>query len=1013
MKSMPAHCPPSTIARCIRTALLGGAFLGPALASAAASAQEAPAGSQATTLDTVTVTGSRIQRTSTDTETAEPVGVISGEVFAERGYLTAAEALNDLPQVMGSLTNQGDQQGANTGRQFINLFNLGTQRTLTLVNGRRFVGSNPAGGGQGGNQVDMNNIPVGLIDRIETVQASGAAVYGSDAIAGVVNIILKQDFEGLEFDGQTGLSDKGDYENHAARVTFGRNFLDGRANLAVNAEWSKSGTLLTNDRRATRRGFVFAANPANTSNDDGIPASIGMWDHRMSEHTPNGVVYLAPAPLRQFLANVGGSPVQFDSSGNLVPYDIGNYFAPAYSFGGDGLKISDYTAVMSPVERSNLTLLGRYDINDNVRFSTELLASRLKAREPINQGVFNSVLAPGTVSGPTQISIDNPFLSDQARGLLQSAGISSFFLSRFHTDILPDAATYSDGDTYRAVFALDGNFYAGDRYYYWNASVNGGRTTGSFHDWGIVQQRWQYATDPVRDGAGNIVCRVSLDNPGSADPAISGCVPVNLFGYGAPSQAARDYLVADFATDFELEQRTYQANFGGEPFELAAGPVNFVVGWEYRKEESDYRPNEASRLGLGRGTPVTPVRGAYSTNEFYGEVLVPVLGGDFTFGPIDRLELNASYRSVDNSLAGKNEAMSLGMRMTVFEDLTLRGSRSKTFRAPNLYELFLPRSTVNQSGIDPCDSRHIDAGNVPAIRRANCEAMFQSLGLPADYQLNSLITNVSTNVITGGNPDLKNELADSWTAGFVYQPRFASGVTLVVDWVNIKIRDAITNFNVAAVMQSCYDQVGGSAYCDAFQRDAQAQVIPGSPQVGYSNAGYLHFAATNYSVDWELPMAQLFGGAADPGRLNLALNVLQMRKLNVSTSGLGFDEFKAVGTGLLGSSVVGPTPEWQARFNARYARGPWTLNWNTQYIDSLVFSHTDTIENRDILGKASYTQHDASLQYRFNDHLALRLVVNNVFDTQPSDPVAQGAGTYAELGDLIGRYYYFGVNYRF
>src|SRR5690625_2578654 len=181
-----------------------GVLIASTLSFAVPALAQEPPGAEAQTLDTVTVTGSRIQRTSTNVDTAQPISVVDGEVFTERGFINAAEAVNYLPQVLGSQTDAGDQSGSDTGKQYINLFNLGSDRTLTLVNGRRFVSSNA----DGGNQVDLNSIPASLIDRIEVVQATGSAAYGSDAVAGVVNVILKRRFEGVELDAQTGISER-------------------------------------------------------------------------------------------------------------------------------------------------------------------------------------------------------------------------------------------------------------------------------------------------------------------------------------------------------------------------------------------------------------------------------------------------------------------------------------------------------------------------------------------------------------------------------------------------------------------------------------------------------------------------------------------------------------------------------------------------------------------------------------------------------------------------------------
>lgn len=947
------------------------------------------------------VTGSRIRRV--ETSTAEPVGVVTAESVKERGYINAAEAINDMPQALGSAGARAGtvSRGASSGREFVNLFNIGTQRTLTLVNGRRFVSANPAGGGQAGsppvtgNQVDMNNVPMGLIERMEFVQASGAATYGSDAIAGVVNVILKKDYEGLDLYGQTGISTYGDYPRHVLRLTAGKNFLDDRANVAVNVEWGKTGSLLPTDRPATALGTLAMANPDNRNNTDGIPARIFVDNYRVPEANRNGVIYLKPNPALANMAYLNGSAISFSPGGAVVPHNIGQYYGIANSKGGDGFNFAEWSTLFAAVERLNVTALGNYRISDNVRLSTELLASTLRSHEPVVQPPYNMMISAAPNSS-TPISIDNPFLTPSARNALLSAGVvDTFYLSRIHEDII-DQSLESTGETYRALLGIDGDFSWNYRSFYWNVSVNRGENRGTLRNYDINQRAYNYAVDSVDDGAG-VVCRVTRDNPGSVDPLIRGCEPINLFGHGAPSQRARDYLSLEMVTKYKGIQTNAQANFGGEIIDLPGGMASFNIGWEYRKEESEYNPNDAVRLGLGRASAIPSVSGSYDTNEFYGEVLVPLLGADFTIPLITSAEVTGSYRTVDNSLAGKNDAWSVGARVSILDSLTLRGSKSNTFRAPSLYELFLPQSTQTQApGLDPCDKSNIGAGNVPQVRTANCEAAFVALGLPANFQLDSR-QNVFLNVTAGGNVNLRNEVADSWTAGFVFQPRFVPGLTLTADRVNIKVKDAITNFNLRATLQACYDNAVPSPYCNNFRRGADGLVADGSAIVGFSNAGHLRFEADSFAVDYMLPVDRVFGTGGDLGRLNLSLNAMHIRQHETSASGLGFDAVRSAGT------ISSPSWSWTA--GARYSRDAFQFGWTTKFVSSSKFNLTDTVEQRFPLGVNSYMQHDATIEVAATENFSIRGIVNNVFNAQPP------YGT-TSIGSLFGRYFYVAVNYK-
>lgn len=994
------------------TTILRGMVVAGVMAPAAALAQTAdeqsvePVSTEAEAQDDASsgelvVTGSRIRRV--ETSTAEPVGVVTAETVGERGYINAAEAINDMPQALGSSGARAGtvSRGASSGREFVNLFNIGTQRTLTLVNGRRFVSANPAGGGQAGsppvtgNQVDMNNVPMGLIERMEFVQASGAATYGSDAIAGVVNVILKKNYQGLDLYAQTGISTYGDYPRHVLRLTAGQNFLDDRANVAVNIEWGKTGSLLPTDRHATALGTLAVANPANKNNSDGIPARIFIDDYRVPEANRNGVIYLTPNPALANMARLNGSAISFSPGGAIVPHNIGEYYGIGNSRGGDGFNFAEWSTLFAAVERLNVTALGNYRISDNVRFSAELLASTLRSREPVVQPPYNMMISSAPNSS-TPISINNPYLTPAARNALTRAGVvNTFYLSRIHEDII-DQSLESRGETYRALIGIDGDFNWNDRSFYWNVSVNRGENYGTLRNFDINQRAYNYAVDSVDTGSG-IVCRVTRDNPGSADPLVRGCEPIDLFGYGAPSQRARDYLSLEMVTKYKGIQTNAQANFGGQIIDLPGGMASFNIGWEYRKEESEYNPNDAVRLGLGRASAIPNVSGSYNTNEFYGEVLVPLLGGNFTLPLITSAEMTGAYRTVDNSLAGKNKAWSIGGRVSILDSLTLRGSKSSTFRAPSLYELFLPKSTQTQApGLDPCDQANIGAGSVPQVRTANCQAAFVALGLPANFQLNSR-QNVFLNVTAGGNVNLRNELANSWTAGFVFQPKFVPGLTLTADRVNIKVEDAITNFNLRATLQACYDNSVPSPYCANFRRGPDGLVADGSAVVGFSNAGHLRFEADSFAVDYTVPVDRILGTGNDLGRLNFSLNAMHIRQHETSASGLGFDAVRSAGTI--------SSPEWSWTGGVRYSHDGFKFGWTTKFVSASKFSLTDTIEQRFPLGVKSYMQHDAMIEVAATDKFSIRGIVNNVFNTEPP------YGT-TSIGSLFGRYFYISVNYK-
>ena len=1007
------------------------AFCGVAFASSA-SAQTTP-----TEVGELVVTGSRIQRPNL--EAAQPLAVLSSERIEAKGYTNLAEALNDSPASGVPVNPIGDQAGFGTGRNYVNLLNLGTNRTLTLVNGRRFVSSNVAsifsGAGAGG-QVDLNSIPTGLLDRTERVFGTGGAVYGSDAIGGVVNIITRTRYEGFEVNGQFGMSEYGDAEEYRARVIGGLNFLDDRLNIMGSYEYNKTEALAFTDRSVTNRQIAFANNPLNTGPADLIAGSILIQNRRVPELTAGGLpARTGGAALSGILTiadpNSPGGRIaaQFDRAGNLVPYQTGTFYQTSIASGGDGLNLANLASLRSPLDRHVASGFATFEVTPKVRLKAEAFFSRVEAEEPFNQPIFNASVFGG-LSAALRMSTSNPFLSAQAKAAIlaqptalpadtNSPGDSIFFLNRASSDI-GNNKTNAEGDLYRGVLLAEGDLELFGRDFNWDVSVNRGQSKGSFSTPNIVQARFLLAIDAVRDSTGAIVCR-------DAAARAAGCAPLNLFGEGAPSKAALDYVGVQFRSDYQIDQTVYQANFGGSLADLPAGALGFNVGYEFRKEESDFQPNQPLRDGVGRSAAIAPLSGSFDTTEYYGELSVPVFGGDFSFIGLQGLEVEGAYRYIDNSLAGDDTSWSYGLRWKPINDLMIRGTQSRSFRAPAITEVFLPKSTSFTTATDPCDSRNINSGPNPTARKANCAAAFTALGLPATYALVSNIQSFTVEGATSGNPDLENEIAEQWTLGFVYQPSFIPKLALTFDFVNVKLTKAIVNFNLTSILSTCYDSNAyPSAVCNRFQRGnaasgAQAGQILGrnaaagidGPQSGFVNAGFSNFQGFTVGLDWNLELATIRGfdrfGGGDPGTLDFNLDLFSVRQQETSVNGFGTDLNRDVGE--IGNA------EWQWKLESAYTRGPFSAIWTFNYIGESKFNNDFTIETRTPLTVDAYMRHDLVFSYDFAEmigspmglkNMRARLAIENLTD-QPPPFGTTGLGVY----DVLGRYYKLGVTARF
>lgn len=964
-----------------------------------------PATEDATaTLETVVITGSRIRRDVASTPA--PVVTFGEAAFQERGLVSAGDALNEITSLRPQLNQAaGDGSNSGSGQQYPELFGLGTGRTLTLVNGRRFATTSS---GLGDAQVDANIIPTGLISRIEVVQAGGAAVYGSDAIAGVVNYILKDDFQGLELDLQYGDNELGNYENYTGRITAGQNFDNDRGNIAVNLEASSTPVLRFSDFPESNRSRITQGNPADGGPSDGVPSLREVIPAYFWPFNGNGVIFNAPAPPPNFLTRVGGAPAQFAPDGSIIAYNPGTILGVPFAEGGDGTRYSDLAGLRTGVERYTANLIGHYDISDNLRFNTEVLYAQTTG-ESVPQGYARTVLNQTSPSlGAIAFRRTNPYLTQPAIDALSAAnpGFAAgapLWLSRnFYTDLFPSNLQENETTTWRVLGGLEGDFDTAGRNFYWTASASFADVRGEESAWDADFARFNKAVNAVRNGAGDIVCAVNADtNPGNDDPA---CAPLNPFGAGNISEAATNYVSALNGFEFQNEQIDLLATIGTELFTLPAGAVDMVLAYEHRREEATFTPFLANQRGLvGTGAVEVPTSGKYNTNEYSAEILVPIFGGDLTLPGVQELDFSGTYRFVDNSIAGEESVWSVGSRWQVLDGLTFRATRSRNFRAPTLEQLFAPQSTIlANGGFDPCDADRINAGPNPAVRRANCEAEWA-----ANPQYGNLATfqnpaeNFSvTSVLTGGNAELANEVSETTTIGFVLDNFIVPGLTVAADRIEIDLTDGLSAFNTADFMATCYDSSPQpAAMCSAFTRlqTANGADPAGTTATGRTttfNAGEITFRGEVYYVNYGFDVNDLFSGAT--GDVTLGLEATHMAELNTSVTGTSFTR----------SDNTVQRPDWTARFNAAYATGPLRLSYQMDYLDDVLALPDATIENNPNPEIDPNYVHSLSALYEIRDGLTLRAGVTNMFDEGPSYP------TFVH-GDILGRRYFAGVNYRF
>lgn len=1017
----------------IRSVLNHGAAstaLALALISAPAMAQDAPdedivEEEEEETL--ITVTGSRIKRP--EIEGAAPlVASITAETIRQRSFNNIAEALNEIPGFGVAVSSNGGQAGFSVGQNFVNLFGIGSQRTLALVNGRRFVSSNTAsnfGGAASGLQVDLNVIPVSLLERVDVLTVRGATTYGSDAISGTVNLVLKDDFEGIEIDSQYGLFEEGDGATYRTAVTLGGNFDEGRGNLTANIEYTDGDGILNSGRALT-------TNPPFIAGDDLI------LNRRISALTrggipTNGFGFGGLPALGGTFTNADGDAVQFAPNGSLVPFDVGETFGAVNASGGDGLNLAaDTGQITSQLERLTFFTLGHYELTDEIRLFFEASYAETSSTELANQPAFQSALfgqLPGnpSVSGPLGVLTSNPFLSNQARNILLSPGNladadgnpilnfdtdgdgvnddTQFSLQRASLDLLGgNNANSGQLDVFRIVGGFDGDLDFGGRDFSYSVSYIYGRSQSISTSASIVQANFINAVDAVTDDAGNIVCRVTRDGPDAfststnvagapvAPPSQTACVPLNLFGDGAASAEAIDFVTTTTTAEAVNTQRIFNANFGGSPFDIFGNPVGINVGYENRVERSRFTPDGFQQEGLGRAVPISAVEGRFETNELFGEVVIPLIqpdNGSF----FHLLEFDASIRYIDNSLAGTDEAWTVGGRFSPIPDITFRASYTESVRAPAITELFLPPVSVFSFADDPCDMDTVDDGPDPATRAANCA----SIGIDTTT-FASNIEDASQQITSSGNPNLLNETSQSWTAGVVVQPSFIPNLSIQADWIDISLTNAIVTLNLTDILASCFDSPAfpNVPTCSQFQRGADNQII--GAQTGDSNAGSFNFAGLQATIRYNFDLSTLFKSDSDLGTIDIAGRYFYQDENNQTI----VDTF---------TDFNGEVGQFQHEANATvtYRNGGTIFSATGVYFSSSVFDNDEgQVDPFDVL--SDFFVVNSTLRQEINESFSVRFTVDNLFNRRTPFP---SASTNTFFTGTVGRRFTVGLTGRF
>lgn len=937
--------------------------LGAAMISVPAYAQEADAADEAGA-DTIVVTGSRIARA--DLEGSVPVAVVSQQQIQQTGAANIQDVLNELPAVGQNISrNSTNFSTTGNGVATVNLRNLGSARTLVLVNGRRFVAGLP-----GTSIVDLNTIPTDLIKDVQVVTGGASAVYGSEAIAGVVNFILDDKFEGIRFHGQGTISDEADSGRYLASVTAGTAFAGGRGHVVVNGSYDRD-----NGLRSRNRGFSAHDIPNRSSF-----AAQGLF-------SPDGS--FAP-----------GAPTFTFGPGNVLkPYEGANI---------DGYDRNQDRYLGVPVERYLVTGLASYELSDNAELFFEGSYAKSKSRSSLEpQAVANTDLVNADGSPYEGIPITNPFIPTAIRDAMIAEGVTSLAFRRRSNDIF-DRSNKNDRETWRAVAGLRGSFADDFNYevYYAHGETKDYTRSGT-----IFGPQYVNALNAVA-GPNGPVCSINADaNPNNDDPA---CVPLNIFGFNTASAAASDYVtkggqLSEYRA--KVKQDVFSASVSGELFELPGGALSIATGFEYRREKSSEDFDEATNLGQTLGNLLTDTRGKYNVKEGFLEVVAPILSERPFF---HYLGLEGAVRYSDYSTIGGVWSWKAGGEWAPIPDIRFRGIYSEATRAPNISELFSAQSETFPAVVDPCDQREGNGDGAPiSVPAGSLSAACLAIPAIAAAANNGGFVYSTAQIQTingflGGNPDLKEETAKTLTLGAVFQPRFARGLSLTVDYYRIKVKNAIDIIGQQTSLDECMTGSGDDLFCDNITRDATGRVT----QVDAFNLNTGSLEASG--IDTQVKYSTTFG---ESGRFDLSAfwtHLLKQQKTSYpggptqkEVGQLDCYSCGRMGTGFRDKVNVSATVGWN---NV-------SLNWRVNYLSSVV----DDLTDPDRISTGAYWYHDAQLRFGLDDKKKYEFYVgvDNVFDKKPpvfgdTNPVTfPGAQTSATTYDLYGRLFYAGVDFRF
>jgi outer membrane receptor protein involved in Fe transport len=937
----------SKVAKAIRVAMMFGAGAAAAISAPTFAAEEG-----VEEVEKIEVTGSRLKRT--DMESASPVTVITGDQLKVQGIQDVGQFLQTSAAMSGSPAMTTTNNGGNGGT-FVELRGLGSARTLILINGRRPVSS------------DFQGIPSSMIKRIEVLKDGASATYGADAVAGVVNIITRRDFEGVEFNAQFSNSFDVDVnEQKSFSVVLGKSFDDGH--LVFGVDYVEQDPVYQGDTSVDFLNYPWQVWGAEGEDSFWKNGLIGSGDDMNVIEVGSG-----STPCGQFYLQHGTNQTNGKCDGGIAQ------LADMRDFVGGGANNDTYNYapvnyLQTPYKKLNVFVEGSFEYNDNISFYTETRINKRTSRQELAAVPYDTRNDPAYKGTYAKTDADGtPVLDDDGNQVMVDFnGVSKDnFYNPFGEDVLRSRRRMLEGGRsfeqditrIQQVIGMEGEF--GDGWSY-DLSYNYGYSQTTSTDFGqLYGPNLAKAMGPsFKDAEGNVVC-------GTAAAPIADCVSMNVFG-GAPGSVTPemlDYVTAPLVDASNYTLQTLTGFVGGDVFELPAGPLSGGVGFEWRSEKAEAQVDSGKFMGEVTGNKSKGTNGDYNVTSLFTEVRVPILA-DLPFA--DSLDMPVGVRYDDFSAFGSEVTYQVGLEWNVMSGLLVRSTYGTVFRAPGVGSLYAPSGDSFPFTTDPCASG--TWGTLTPAQQANCQAD----GVPAGGSNNNDGQQLSA---VGGNPDLQPESGDTLTVGVAYSPDFVDGLDFTVDYWAIDIEDVIDTVGAGDTLKGCY--LGGvESLCDNVQRTngELTYISEKSSNLSAMTARGIDFEA-NYVIE----------ALAGEFRFNVSWTHFLEREnqvYNATTFEFEMDDIN----GLFENDATYATDK--VNFNASYSWEDLTISYAGNYTsgteyDTLLYWQTtpnnpdDISQGNHMYGVDSFIYHDVTATYDFDTGTTVSLGLTNLTDEQP------------------------------